>query len=224
VNSGNNIAFLFLGMFMVAVFSSPLLADDSQIRVVGVVEQSSDPVLILITEVVSSPYDLINEIVIIEGALPPISQGDVLYIMGEYQSDASVISVKGKSSSVRKIPQEVTSDNFTQSLHCTGKIMRIFEIEGEQFVDLSVTEVFVVTYQEQQICQTMTIRIDPVAGYVEEGLQPGDTVEFLGTYDENTCRGSLDWYEDYLQKERKMGISWLLVISGCVGYLISRTR
>jgi hypothetical protein len=211
-------------MLMVILCSTPLLADDSQIQVVGVVEQSSDSVLIRIIEVVRSSYDLIDEYVTIQGTLPAVSPGDILYIIGEYQSDTAVISVEGKSCSVRKIPQGMITDDFTQSLHCSGKIMRIFAMEGEQFVDLGVTEVFVVTYQEHQMCQTITIRIDPVAGYVEEGLQPGDTVEFFGTYDETTCRGSLDWYEDYLQKERKMGISWLLVIGGCMGYLISRAR
>jgi len=215
---------LCIGILLFGIGSPVLLADDFQVRVVGVVEQASDPVTIQITEIVQSPHDLNCDTVTLEGIVPPVSSGDTLYVSGEYHSTTCVISVEETPSAVRIIPPDATSDDLTQSLHCAGRILRIFEMEGERFFDISVTEVFVVTYQEQEMCATITVKVDPVAGFVEEGLEPGDSIEFFGTYDETLCMGSLDWYEDYLRKERKTGISWILVIGGCVGYLISRNR
>jgi len=215
---------LFIGIFLFGTILPVILADDPEIQVVGIVEQSSDPVTIQITEIIQFPHELECDLVTIEGPLPPLSQGDILHVVGIYHGDTCVISLEERNCSVRKIPNNATTNYFSQSLHCSGKIMRIFEMKEKSFYDLSVNEVLVVTYQKKEMCQTITIQVDPVKGFVEKGLEPGDIVEFLGTYDEDLCMGSLDWYEDYLRKERKSGISLLLVVGGCIGYLISRTR
>ena len=75
---------------------------------------------------------------------------------------------------------------------------------------------------EEEMCNTVTVKIEPVVGEVEEGLQPGDEVKFSGTYDETSCVGSLGWHDDYLRKENQLGVSWVLVLGGFVGYLVLR--
>lgn len=222
-NVSNEVRVLFIGLFLFGTISPVILAEDPEIQVVGIVERSSDPVTIQITEIIQSPQELACDLVTIEGPLPAVSQGDILHVVGIYHADTCVISVEERNCSVRKIPNNATTHDFSQSLHCTGKIMRIFEMNGKTFYDVSVNEVLVVACQKKEMCQTITIQVDSVIGFVEEGLEPGDIVEFLGTYDEDLCMGSLDWCEDYLRKERKPGISCLLVVGGCMGYLISRT-
>ncbi|MBU7031323.1 MAG: hypothetical protein HXS53_02215 [Theionarchaea archaeon] len=224
----NTVSTVIQGLFIVLVFcgtvSPVILAEDEEIRVVGIVEQSTDPVMIRITEIIQSTQAPTCDFMTIEGPLSDVTQGDILHVVGIFHPHTCVISVEGKNCSVRKIPADAVMNDFSQSLHCTGKIMRIFEMKGGTYYDISLIETLVVTYQQKEMCQMITIQVDPVIGYVEVGLQPGDTVEFFGTYDEKRCMGSLDWYEDYLRKERKTGISWVLVVGGCVGYLFLRNR
>jgi hypothetical protein len=120
------------------------------------------------------------------------------------------------------LPLGAELEKLGQSLQFTGRILRIFEMRGETFCDISVNEVFMVTFQEEEMCGTVTVKIRPVVGDVEEGLLPGDEVEFSGTYDERSCTASVGWHDDFLRKKRGAGCSWILVLGGVVGYLTLR--
>lgn len=151
-----------------------------------------------------------------------VGVGDRVHVQGSYDVGNCVVTVEGVDNFIYEIPKGAVLERLSQSLQFSGRITRIYEMRGETYCDISVVEVYAVTFQEKEMCGVVTVKIDPVVGEVEEGLKPGDDVEFSGTYDERSCMGSLGWHDDYLRKERGLGVSWVLVVGGVVVYVVLR--
>jgi hypothetical protein len=212
------IVILFLGFFVMSV-----TAQELDITFVGTVE-SVEPLEVSIDEVLATAAEEVCDTVevVSTGAVPEVASGDRVHVFGSFDPVNCVVSVESEEHFIYVLPRGAELEQLPQSIQFIGKITRIYEVRGERFCDISVKEVLVVTYQEQEMCGVVTVKIDPVVGEVEEGLLPGDEVKFSGTYDEKSCRGSLGGHEDYLRKNRGTGGAWLLVLGGFVGYLVLR--
>ncbi|MGC1122455.1 MAG: hypothetical protein WBA22_15290 [Candidatus Methanofastidiosia archaeon] len=212
------IVMLFLGVLVMSVTGEEL-----DITFLGTVESVS-PLRVSIDEVLATAADQVCDTVevVTTGAVPGIAPGDKVHIFGSYDPVTCVVSVESEEHFLYILPRGAELEQLPQSIQFIGEIVRIYEMRGERFCDISVKEVLVVTYQEQEMCGVVTVKIDPAVGEVEEGLLPGDEVKFSGTYDEKSCRGSLGGHEDYLRKSKGTGGAWLLVLGGLVGYLVLR--
>jgi hypothetical protein len=212
------IVIFFLGFFVMSV-----TAQELDITFVGTVvsvkplEVSIDEVLATAAEQVCNTVEVVST-----GAVPELGPGDRVHVFGNYDPVNCVVSVESEDHFLYVLPRGAELEQLPQSIQFIGEITRIYEMRGERFCDISVKEVLVVTYQEQEMCGVVTVKIDPVVGEVEEGVLPGDEVKFSGTYDEKSCRGSLGGHEDYLSKSKGTGGAWLLVLGGFVGYLVLR--
>ena len=212
---------LWIGVFLIIVFSS-VWAQEFDITFVGTVEQAGEPLMVKVDEVLATGAGDICDVVEVVNAGLEVSPGDTVHIYGYYDPGSCVVTIEEEDHFAYRIPEGAKLEKLDQSLQFTGKILRIYEMRGETFCDISVEEVLVVTYQEEEMCSTVTVRIDPVVGEVEEGLQPGDEVIFSGTYDEASCMGSLGWHDDYLRKEKGLGVSLMLILGGFVIYFVLR--
>jgi hypothetical protein len=210
------IVILFLGFFVMSV-----TAQELDITFVGTVE-SVNPLKVSINEVLATAAEQVCDTVevVSTGAVPELAPGDRVHVFGSYDPVNCVVSVESEEHFIYVLPRGAELEQLPQSIQFIGEITRIYEVRGERFCDISVKEVLVVTYQEQEMCSVVTVKIDPVVGEVEEGLLPGDEVKFSGTYDEKACRGSLGGHEDYLRKNRGTGGAWLLVMGGFISYLV----
>ncbi|MBU7013635.1 MAG: hypothetical protein HXS43_02290 [Theionarchaea archaeon] len=197
-----------------------ITGQELDITFVGTVE-STGPLRVSIDEVLATAAAQVCDTVkvISTGAVPEVVVGDTMHIYGSYDPVKCVVSVESEEHFVYRLPRGAELEQLPQSIQFIGDIVRIYEVRGERFCEISVKEVLVVTYQEQEMCAVVTVKIDPVVGEVEEGLLPADEVKFSGTYDEKSCRGSLGGHEDYLRKNRGTGGAWLLVLGGLLGYL-----
>jgi hypothetical protein len=212
------IVILFLGFLVMSV-----TAQELDITFVGTVE-SVKPLEVSIDEVLATAAEEVCDTVevVSTSAVPEVASGDRVHVFGSYDPVNCVVSVESEEHFIYVLPRGAELEQLPQSIQFIGEITRIYEVRGEKFCDISVKEVLVVTYQEQEMCGVVTVKIDPVVGKVEEGLLPGDEVKFSGTYDEKSCRGSLGGHEDYLRKNKGTGGAWLLVLGGFVGYLVVR--
>ena len=206
--------FLLIGVILI------VSAEEFDIIFVGTVEDVRDGLIVKVGEVMATGAEDICDTVEVKGSTEGLSIGDRVHVYGYYDPVACVVMIEADEHFVYRIPEGAELEKLDQSIQFTGTIARIFEMRGETFCDISVEEVFVVTFQKMEMCTTMTVKIDSVVGEVEEGLQPGDEVEFSGTYDEESCICSLGWHDDYLRKKRGAGFSWVLILGGFVGYLI----
>lgn len=213
---------LWICVFLVCGMGLSVWAEEFDIAFVGTVESSGDTLMVRVDEVLATAAEDICSKVEVKGNIEGIYAGDKVHVKGFYDAVNCVVTVEAEDHFIYVIPEGAELEKLSQSLQCTGKILRIYEMRGETFCDISVEEVVVVTFQEGEMCQTVTVKMKPVVGEVEEGLEPGDEVEFSGTYDETSCVGSLGWHDDYLRKKRRAGVSWVLVLGGFVGYLVLR--
>lgn len=212
----------WIGVFLVIGMISGLGAEEYDITFVGTVKDAGDVLTVKIDEVLATGAEDICGTVEVRGDIGGIVTGDKVHVKGFYDPGNCVVTVEAEDHFVYRIPEGSKLEKLDQTLEFTGEILRIYEMRGETFCDITVEEVFVVTYQEKEMCTTVTVKMKPVVGEVEEGLQPGDEVEFSGTYDEESCMGSLGWHDDYLRKKRGAGVSWILIVGGFVGYLVLR--
>lgn len=208
-------------LFLV-VGSICVLGEEFEITFVGTVRDVTDGLTVTVDEILASNAEYICETVTVTGDATGIVTGDRVHVNGYYDPDGCVVTVDTDEHFLYKMPVGAELEKLGQSIQFAGEILRIYEMKGETFCDISVTEVFAVTYQERDMCQTVTVKVNPAIGEVEEGLLPGDEVEFSGTYDEKSCMCSLGWHDNYLRKERRTGISWMLIVSGFVAYLVLR--
>lgn len=206
--------FLLIGVIL------SVSGEEFDITFVGIVEDVGDRLIVKVDEVMATGAEDICDSVEVKGSTEGLSIGDKVHVYGYYDDVACVVTVEADEHFVYRIPEGAELEKLDQSIQFTGKIVRIYEMRGETFCDISVEEVFVVTFQRMEMCTTVTVKIDPVVGEVEERLQPGDEVEFSGTYDEESCIGSLGWHNDYLRKKRGAGGLWVLMLGGFVGYLV----
>ncbi|MBU7046516.1 MAG: hypothetical protein HXS54_08770, partial [Theionarchaea archaeon] len=197
-------------------------AQEFDITFVGTVESAGDPLMVRVDEVFATGAGDICDTVEVVNVILEVSVGDTVHIHGYYDPVNCVVTIEEEDHFAYIIPGGATLEKLDQTLQFTGEILRIYEMRGETFCDISVEEVVVVTYQEKEMCTTITVKMNPIVGEVEEGLQPGDEVVFSGTYDETSCMGSLGWHDDYLRKERGLGVSWVLILGGFVIYLMLR--
>ena len=211
---------VWIGVLMI-IFSS-VSAQEFDITFGGTVESAGEPLMVRVDEVLATGAGDICDTVEVVNAGLVVSAGDMVHIHGYYDPGSCVVTLEEEDHFAYKIHEGATLEKLDQSLQFTGEILRIYEMRGETFCDISVEEVVVVTYQEEEMCTTVTVKMNPVVGEVEEGLQPGDEVIFSGTYDETSCMGSLGWHDDYLRKERGLGVSWMLILGGFVVYLVLR--
>ncbi|MBU7027135.1 MAG: hypothetical protein HXS48_09340 [Theionarchaea archaeon] len=213
---------LWIGVFLVVGMGVSVWAEEFDITFVGTVESSADGLMVRVDEVLATAAEDICSKVEVVSDIEGISAGDKVHVKGFYDYVNCVVTVEAEDHFVYRIPEGAELEKLSQSLQCTGKILRIYEMKEETFCDISVENVLVVTFQEKEMCQTVTVKIRPVVGEVEEGLEPGDEVEFSGTYDEKSCMGSLGWHDDCLRKKRRAGVSWVLILGGFAGYLVLR--
>ena len=207
--------------FLIIVFSS-VSAQEFDITFVGTVENAGEPLMVRVDEVLATGAGDICDTVEVVNAGLEVSTGDTVHIHGYYDPVNCVVTIEEEDHFAYRIPEGATLEKLDQTLQFTGEILRIYEMRGETFCDISVEEVVVVTYQDKEMCTTVTVKMNPVVGEVEEGLQPGDEVVFSGTYDETSCMGSLGWHDDYLRKERGLGVSWGLILGGFAIYFVLR--
>jgi hypothetical protein len=202
---------------MIGLISGLKGGDD--ITFLGTVEDVGETLMVKIDEVLATGAEDICDRVEVKGDIAGISVGDTLHVMGYYDASSCVVTVEDEEHFLYVIPRGAELEKLDHTVQFTGEITRIYEMKGETFFDILVDEVIVITYQEKEMCTTVTVKIDPVVGKVEEGLEPGDEVEFSGTYDEESCIGSLGWHDDYLMKKRRAGVSWILILGGFACYL-----
>ncbi len=199
-----------------------VLKAELDITFVGTVEGVGDTLSVRVDEILATAAGKVCARVEVKGSFEGIGIGDKVHVKGFYDPESCIVRVEGEDHFLYKIPEGAELEKLDQSLQFRGEIVRIYEMRGETFCDITVKEVLVVTFQQKEMCGVVTVKIDPVVGEVEEGLEPGDVVEFSGSYDEGNCVGSLGWHGDYLRKERGLGVSWVLVLGGLVGYLVLR--
>lgn len=211
---------VWISVFLLIGVILSVSGEEFDITFVGTVEGIEDNLIVRVDEVMATGAESICDTVEVKGSTEGLSIGDRVHVYGYYDDVACVVTVEADEHFVYRIPEGAELEKLEQSIQFAGKIVRTYEMREETFCDISVEEVFVVTFQRMEMCTTVTVKIDPVVGEVEEGLQPGDEVEFSGTYDEESCMGSLGWYDDYLRKKRGAGVSWMLVLGGFVGYLL----
>ena len=214
----------FLSVFFIVFLGLSVMNISGQeldIMFVGTVE-SVNPVRVSIDEVLATAAERVCETVevVTADAVPDVALGDTVHVFGSYDPVNCVVAVESGEHFVYRLPRGAELEQLPQSIQFIGEIVRTYEARGEKFCDISAKEVLVVTYQEQEMCSVVTVKISPVVGEVEEGLLPGDEVKFSGTYDEKSCKGSLGGHEDYLRKNRGTGGAWLLVLGGLVGYVV----
>jgi hypothetical protein len=212
---------LLIVLFLI-IGSVYVLGEEFEITFVGTVRDVTDGLTVTVDEILASNAEHICDTVMVTGDVTGIVAGDRVHVNGYYDPDGCVVTVETAEHFLYKMPVGAELEKLGQSIQFAGEILRIYEMKGETFCDISVTEVFAVTYQERDMCQTVTVKVNPAIGEVEEGLLPGDEVEFSGTYDEKSCMCSLGWHDNYLRKERRTGISWMLIVSGIVVYLVLR--
>ncbi|MBU7018518.1 MAG: hypothetical protein HXS44_13485 [Theionarchaea archaeon] len=208
-------------VFLMIIFSS-VSAQEFDITFVGTVESTGEPLTVRVDEVLATGAGDICDTVEVVNAGLEVSPGETVHIHGYYDPVSCVVTIEEENHFAYRIPVGATLEKLGQTVQFTGEIMRIYEMRGETFCDISVEEVVVITYQEKEMCTTVTVKMSPIVGEVEVGLQPGDEVVFSGTYDETSCMGSLGWHDDYLKKERGLGVSWVLILGGFAIYLVSR--
>ena len=213
---------LWISIFLVVGMEVGVWAEEFDITFVGTVESSADGLMVRVDEVLATAAEDICSRVEVVSDVEGISVGDKVHVKGFYDPVNCVVTVRAEDHFIYRIPAGAELEKLSQSLQCTGKILRIYEMRGETFCDISVEDVLVVTFQGKEMCTTVTVKIKPVVGEVEEGLEPGDEVEFSGTYNEKSCMGSLGWHDDYLRKKRRAGGAWVLILGGFVGYLVLR--
>ncbi|KYK37046.1 MAG: hypothetical protein AYK19_07550 [Theionarchaea archaeon DG-70-1] len=213
---------LLICVFLVVGMGVSVWAEEFDITFVGTVESSADGLMVRVDEVLATAAEDICSKVKVISDIEGISAGDKVHVKGFYDPVNCMVTVEAEDHFVYRIPAGAELEKLSQSLQCTGKILRIYEMRGETFCDISVEDVLVVTFQGKEMCTTVTVKMKPVVGEVEEGLEPGDEVEFSGTYDEKSCMGSLGWHDDYLRKKKRAGVSWVLIVGGFVGYLMLR--
>ena len=214
------VLWILLLLFVSAGFN--VWGNGLDIYFVGTVESIDDGLMVIIDEVLATATESICHKVEVRGDIEGISVGDRVHVHGYYDPVNCVVTVTEEDHFVYVVPEGAKLEKLGQSIQFTGKIVRIYEMRGETFCDILVKDVLVVTFQQKEMCRTVTVRIDPVVGDVEEGLQPGDEVIFSGAYDEASCVGSLGWHDDYLKKERGLGVSWFLILGGLTIYLTLR--
>lgn len=200
-------------------------AEEAKVDIVfvGTVERVEDSTLLVrVGEVLATDAESVCPLIRVKGGTTPASVGESVHVRGYYDAATCEVTVETEDHFVYKVPEGATLERLSQSLQCSGKITRIYEMRGETFCDISVKDVYMVTFQQKEMCMTITVRIKPAVGEVEEGLKPGDKVEFSGAYDENGCMGSLGWHDDYLRKQRGLGVSWVLVLGGFAVYVMMR--
>ena len=212
---------LWIGVFLVVAGLS-MYAEEIDITFVGTVESAGDTLLVKVDEVLATAAEDICGTVEVKGDITGISAGDRVHVKGYYDVEGCVVTVETEDHFVYRLPAGAELEKLEQSIQFTGEITEIYENGDEVFCDILVKEVLMVTFKEKEVCTTVQVKIKPVVGEVEEGLQPGDEVEFSGTYDEETCKGSLGWHDDFLRKKKQLGVSWMLIFSGFVGYLVLR--
>ena len=212
---------LLIVLFLI-IGSVCVLGEEFEITFVGTVRDVADGLTVTVDEILASNAEYICETVTVTGDVTGIGAGDRVHVNGLYDPVECVITVETAEHFLYKMPVGAELEKLGQSIQFAGEILRIYEMKGETFCDISVTEVFAVTYQERDMCQTVTVKVNPAIGEFEEGLLPGDEVEFSGTYDEKSCMCSLGWHDNYLRKERRTGISWMLIVSGIAVYLVMR--
>ncbi len=201
-------------------------AEEADIAFVGTVESIGDAgeLVVRVDEVLATNAESVCPEVKVKvtGGTSGIGVGDRVHVLGFYDVGNCVVTVEGVDQFIYEIPEGAVLERLSQSLQFSGRITRVYEMRDETYCDISVDEVYAVTFQEKEMCGVVTVKIDPVVGEVEEGLKPGDDVEFSGTYDERSCTGSLGWHDDYLRKERGLGVSWVLVVGGFLVYVVMR--
>jgi hypothetical protein len=215
------LVFAFL-VFCGMVVSEEGEGDELDIEFVGIVEGVGDELTVSVDEVMATASEDICDTVRVSGNVTEVVIGDTVHVKGFYNAVDCTVSVEAADHFVHVIPKGAELEKLSQYIEFTGEILRIYEMQGEEFADISMEEVQVVTYQEKETCSTVTVKINPVVGEVEEGLEPGDTIEFAGSYDEKACRCSLGWYDNFLRKEKKLGITWVLIVGGFLVYMVMR--
>lgn len=213
---------LWIGIFLIIGMFSSVWGEEYDVTFLGTVKDAGEVLVVTVDEVLATGAEDICSEVEVRGDTEGIMVGDKVHVFGYYDPVDCVVTVEAEDHFMCVIPEGAELEKLEQTIQFTGEISRIYEMRGETFCDISVEEVFVVTYQEKEMCTTVTVKMKPVVGEVEEGLQPGDEVEFSGTYDEESCMGSLGWHDDYLRKKRGAVVAWVLMLGGFVGYLILR--
>ncbi|MGD2249434.1 MAG: hypothetical protein PVF58_13580 [Candidatus Methanofastidiosia archaeon] len=196
--------------------------EEFDIEFVGTVNGVGDTLTVSVDEVMATAAEDICGTVKVSGNVTAVVIGDTVHVKGFYNAVNCTVSVEAADHFVYIIPEGAELEKLPQYIEFTGEILRIYEMQGEEFADISVEETVVVTYQEKETCRTVTVKIRPVVGEVEEGLEPGDTIEFAGSYDETACECSLGWYDNFLRKEKKLGITWVLILGGFLVYMVMR--
>lgn len=215
---------LWIGVFLMIGTILGVWAEEYEydITFVGTVEDAGDVLMVRIEEVLATNAERVCETVEVKGEVSGFSVGETVHVRGHYDDRECVVAISAEDHFIYGIPAGAELEKLDQTLQFTGEITRIYEMRGETFCDILVDEVIVVTYQEQDMCTTVTVKIKPVVGEVEEGFEPGDEVEFSGSYEEETCSGSLGWHDDYLRKKKRAGVSWILILGGFACYLVLR--
>lgn len=213
------------GLFIIVLFifaGMVVFGEELDIEFVGTVENTGDGLTVTVNEVLATAAEDICSTVTVSGDVIGVEHGDTVHVKGFYDAAECTVSVEAEDHFVNVLPPGAELEKLPQYIEFTGEVLRIYEMQGEEFADISVEEVQVVTYQEKETCRTVTVKIRPVIGEVEEGLEPGDTVEFAGSYDEKACMCSLGWYDNFLRKEKKLGVSWILIVAGFAVYMVMR--